>query len=109
MMASLPPNSDGHVVSSHYPPQPYATNVHYLPDTLSKPVNAPFIRDASQRHSRNYNPSQNINQGRFMATRNEGNIAEHYFNYHQNFPHQMVGIYLLRYINKNKNYSPSPW
>ena len=100
MMASIPPNGEGHVVSPHYPPQTFATNVHYLPDTLAKPVNTPFIRDVSQRHSRNYNPTHNINQGRFMPTRTEGNIAEHYFNYHQNFPHQLVGLYLTMYTTK---------
>ena len=100
MMPSFPPNSDGHVIPPHYPPSTFSTNVQYLPDTLSNPVNAPFIRDVSQRHSRNYNPAQNINQARLPNTRPEGNIVEHYFNYHQNFPRQMVSISVFILIDR---------
>ena len=94
MMTSLP-HGNGYVGSTNYLPQSFSTNVHYLPDTLSKPMNAPFMRDASQRHSRNYNVPQNSNRGSFIQSRTDGNIADHYFNYHQNHAHQMVSNYLL--------------
>ena len=97
MMASHPHNGNGFVGSATYFPQAFSTNVQYLPDTLSKPVNTPFIRDASQRHSRNYNFPQNSNQGRLISNRTEGTIADHYFNYHQNPPHQMVSVQCQAY------------
>lgn len=93
MMNSIPHNGNGYIGSTNYLPQNFTTNVQYIPDTLAKPpFNTPFMREASQRHSRNYNPAQNVNQTRFIQSRGEGNIADHYFNYHQNNQHQMVRI-----------------
>ena len=91
MMASLP-HGNGYVGSTNYLPQSFSANIHYLPDTLAKPPSGPFMRDAIQRNSRNYSVSQNPNRGSFIQNRTEGNIADHYFNYHQNHPHQMVSI-----------------
>ena len=93
MMNSISQNGNGYIGSTNYLPQNFASNVQYIPDTLSKPLaNTPFLREASQRHSRNYNPTQNINQSRFIQSRGEGTIADHYFNYHQNNQHTIVGV-----------------
>ena len=91
MMSSMPHNGNGYIGSTNYLPQNFSTNVQYIPDTLSKPiVNTPFIREASQRHSRSYLPTQNGNPNRFIQSRGERTIADHYFNYHQNNQHQIV-------------------
>ena len=94
MMSSMPQhNGNGYIGSTNYLPQNFSSNVQYIPDTLAKPpFNTPFMREASQRHSRNYIPAQNGNQSRFIQSRGEGNIADHYFNYHQNNQHQMVSF-----------------
>ena len=98
MMSSMPHNGNGYIGSTNYLPQNFSTNVQYIPDTLSKPlVNTPFIREASQRHSRSYLPTQNGNPNRFIQSRGEGAIADHYFNYHQNNQHQIVRIIQIFY------------
>ena len=95
MMTSLPPNSEGHGMTyNSSQATPVTSNVHYLPETLSQPVKTPFMRDVAQRNSRNYHiqtmtPTQNMNPGRFL-TRTEANVANHYFNYHQNLHHPLV-------------------
>ena len=98
MMSSMPHNGNGYIGSTNYLPQNFSTNVQYIPDTLSKPlVNTPFIREASQRHSRSYLPTQNGNPNRFIQSRGEGAIADHYFNYHQNNQHQIVRMIQIFY------------
>ena len=106
MMTSMPHHGNGYIGSTNYLPQNFSSNVQYIPETISKPLaNTPFMREASQRHSRNYNPTQNINQSRFVQSRGEAAIADHYFNYHQNNQHQMVSFYssgdeIIQYFDK---------
>ena len=95
MMTSPPQNNIGYGGSSSYLPQTFSANVHYLPDTLSTPINPSFMRNTSQRHSQNYNLPQSTAQGRFIQNRNEANIADHYFKYHQNYSYQMVRRILI--------------